>query len=287
MSTAESAHNVHPLFDPTSLYRQAMEESTFRIDNGEQSIRNFFGDRRRRELHRQWGLGEIDEGEPQDWSFGPAGNRMVHDHLLASSVGEPVAVPSPIGGPPRERTPALLVYRFDLGPASQDPAPLRTSSEESQPFTGCGREDGGGRSIIEFRVNINRDNVPGLPDGHIAMLMLITPAAANMLRLRVMDLRGFSRRGDLPRISEAEAITWITRALDREMLTARRPPLRALRVSNQLALCPALQGIIRDGTFKSKIDLGGEGPPLEEWTFAVLCVGQKVERLPEEEVAQP
>jgi hypothetical protein len=273
---------IHPLFDPASPFRRAMAQSTFRADNGERSIRDFFEDRRRVGVHQDWGREVPDE--PQDWGLGPAADRMIHKYLLGATVPERSHVVSPQAiphaGDAARRTPALLAYRFDLG-LEWPPMVIGASSRAGPPFTGCGEEDGGGRDISAFYVHIDREHVPELPDGHLALLLVMTHSALDILGPLVLsEAEPPMRLAPEGVAGEDEAIRIITRSLSVAMLTAARPRLRAARVSHQLALCPALQAIIREGSIERRIRLSRESPPLEDGTFVVLCVGPRAGTAP-------
>jgi hypothetical protein len=286
MSASEATDQNHPLFDRTSLYRLAVEETTFRADNGEQSLRDYFQARRRRELHRQWAQDVPDQ--PQDWGFGPAVDLMIHEHfklkLNIIQINLEQFVLPQSGARSADQTPALLVFRFDLGLEDHAPTLFRAASKAEQPFTGCGEEGGGYREIGAFAVIIDQDHGQGLPDGHLVLSILVTQTAIEMLRPLVVDegeTLAPMARGET--VGDAEAIRTITRALSATRLTARRPRLRALRLCNQLALCPALQGIVREGAFAMDIELDADCPSLEDGTYLVLCIGPRAEIIPAQE----
>jgi hypothetical protein len=274
--TPQSNEAVHPLFHRASLYRLAVSESTFAEDNGEQSVRDFFQARRRSRLYAEWGPWELRRPQKvQKWGLGGPVDERIHQFLESQFAPTEEAVrgsriPTHAAGED-EPSPALLIYRFDLHSDAVAPQLIRPAPRAQPPFPGCGQA-AASTPLPNFWLRVK-----DLPDGHVCLALILNRGAVRLLKTLVE-----TPEADLPQrivpaelADEADAIAVITAALRSENLTGGSPNGRALRISTQLAVTPALQGMTSQAPFLFEVDLEEECPPLGDWTWVVLCVGPK------------
>lgn len=272
LETSEGSSWQHPLFDPNSLYRLSTADSVW-SDGGQQSVRDFFAGLARTSLQEEWLAPPPDS--PQPWGLVGVADETVHRLLKErQDIEDPVeetAVAEPACAGAMPSTPALLVEILD-GQVSL-PQPQRGR----QLFTGAGTLRGewpeGWESTFWARIPLAAWHSKPLVASRRCLLLLLTYDLVKRLARAL---------GQPLSEKEKDALNVIGAALRRDVLTLEQSTQegrrRASRLSGILALAPGVEATTdAEGRFQAKVDLQRPCPILNGWTWAVCCVGGKVE----------
>jgi hypothetical protein len=293
---------MHPLFDPAGFYRLGTERLVWSEDQGASTIRDFFHARRRQELHEDW-VATV-PSKPQDWGISPPADQAIHELLKARNEQSQAEAAAAAGAAVRTRgavrviaarsdpTPALLVYGLEGAHGQSGQAPvLEPQRRPDSLFTGVDFLNERGETRWGHRISHFEINVPlaRLAEEHRCLTLILT-------RDLLERLGGLLERSETapdepepaipqplpraPRVTlrdESEAVEVIGQALHSDTLAPDEgDPVslrRAFRLATLLTLAPALTGVTSKKRFQARVELGGECPGLDYWTWVVLCVG--------------
>ena len=253
--------NVHALFDPYSRYRQATEVSIWE-DGGQTSVVQFFRERMRQQLRKDWAF-EV-PSEPQDFGYSPETNNALYESMKrrAEAVGatRQQRTPQREMAAPKMSSPALLVFDFADPESVSEPEQHRFPDLGAETFTGFNPKPV--READHFEVDLWLE-----PYRH-TVLLLLSP----------VRLRHLSEALRTEVINQQYAIAMIQQALSQESLSnttrQQRQQSLASRLCDVLRLVPTLEGISnREGNLKLAVDLGCSCPVTDPDSWLVACQG--------------
>jgi hypothetical protein len=272
--TSAGGQFVHPLFEPSSYYRLASQESVW-FDHGVQSIKDFFlGLYQDRLEEGGWDHGE----ETPDYGYSDEVNAAIHAHRLserrraeqAQRAAGPRRSKAVRGAYHPEAPPDPALLRLDLRQRGR-PAPPAAEHNPTQ-FTGANPDH---RYMDSPRFTVD---VKGLPARCQCAVLLFH---LTLVRKLAEHLPEALRPGPWKDSEAQPAINTIAATLAPDVLepgleARREERQRACRLANLLALAPVLAAQTDEaGRLSATVAFDGNRacPPVPPGCWVACCVG--------------